>query len=103
MKKLFGSCIVVGPVSSGIFRFRYTPTAIAILALAWVASFSMVVVLGYHFPPLVTDRDQIRLEIENQELRVRNRNTEIGTAKIDRRLSRLEGQAQRIGHLLEAE
>jgi hypothetical protein len=103
MKNLIGSLIVVSPRSPRLFKFQFTKTAIAVLALACVISFCAVVAIGYSFPRLMSEGERRTLENENQELRVRNLNVEIRAEQVNDRLSRLEEQSKRITDLMQTD
>jgi Tfp pilus assembly protein PilO len=103
MNKLFGSLIILSPTSMNVVKFRFTPTAILILVLSCLLSFGLVVAIGYVFPPLVSNVDHLRLERENQELRVSNQNAAIGAAKLAATTDRMEEQTKRILDYIKSE
>ena len=103
MEKLLGRLIIVDSASTAIIKFRYTRTAVAILVASFLLSFCVVAILGFTFPPLVTDRDRQRLEMENEALRVQNLNMKFGMQKVTAGVSRIETQTQKIEDLMSTE
>ena len=103
MERLFGQLIIVSPDAPHLIKFRFTRTAITILVLSFVISFSAIVFIGYTFPPLVTDRDLHRLEVENQQLKVRNRNVQVKVQRLDAEVSTMEDQSRKIERLASTE
>jgi cell division protein FtsL len=94
--------ILVRPESPRILKFRFTKTAIVILLVSCLISFVGVVVMRHVVGPL-SMRDSIRLEQENQELKVKNLNIAAGAAKMETRVDQLEQQAQHILELVNTE
>ena len=103
MKKLFGSLIILSPSSSHILKFRFTPTAILILALTCFLSFGVVVAIGYSMPPIASESDYLRLERENMALKVSNKNAALGVSVLTDSTDRMEAQSQRVLELIEKE
>jgi len=102
MKKLFGSLIILSPVSTNVLKFRFTPTAILILVLSCFLSFGVVVALGYSMP-VVPESDHMRLEKENMELKISNKNAALGVSRLAETTDRMEEQTKRIKDLMETE
>ena len=94
--------ILVRPESPRILKFRFTKTAIVILLVSCLISFIGVVAMRHIVGPL-SMRDSLRLEHENQELKVMNLNIAAGTAKVETRVDELEQQAQHILELVNTE
>jgi len=103
MKKLFGSLIILSPTNGSIMKFRFTPTAILILLLSCFLSFGVVVAIGYSFPVPASESDQLRLEKENMELKISNKNSELGVSVLTATTDRMEAQSKRILDLIEKE
>ena len=99
----YGTLIVVSPTQPTLVKFRFTPKAFLCLGLVGLISFLAVVAIGHTFPSLVRDRDRARLADENLQLKVKNKNAQIGELQLQDRVSKLEQQTQRIQELLEAE
>jgi low affinity Fe/Cu permease len=98
-----GTLVVISPTSPRLFKFQFTWTAIAILALSCLISFFMVVALGYTFPPLVTDKQKQMMTEMNDALRVANRNAEVGAIMVGSRVERMEATSKEIEALIESE
>lgn len=103
MKKLFGNLIILSPASKHVMKFRFTPTAILILVLSCFLSFGVVVALGYSMPPLVPESDHMRLEKENMELKISNKNAALGVSRLAETTDRMEAQTKRIKDLMDTE
>ena len=99
MKTTSYSLVVVSPEGPRFHRFNVSRLVILIVA-AFLLSFAITVVLMTSFPPKhVSEADRTRLVAENQSLRVENKNTAIGVARLTNQLSEMEGKAQRISDL----
>jgi hypothetical protein len=104
MKKLFGNLIILSPTNGNIMKFRFTPTAIMILVLTCFLSFGAVVAIGYTVPPRVRPAsEQRRLEEENMELKISNKNAALGVSKLAETTDRMEAQSKRILDLIDTE
>jgi hypothetical protein len=86
-----------------MFKFRFTSKAIWLLAVSCLISFFAVLIIQYTLPRFVSTLDPVRLENENRELRVENRNTTIKADQMNDRLAQLEEQSKRISELMQTE
>jgi hypothetical protein len=101
MMNLFGSLIILSP-GSRIIKFRFTPRAFMVLGLCCAISFGTVVAIGYGYPR-ISEREQLRLERENQQLRISNKNLALGAAKVTEQTQRMEEQSKHIQDLMNTE
>ena len=99
----YGTLIVVSPTQPTLVKFRFTPKAFLSLALAGLISFLAAVAVGHTFPSLVRDHDRAQLANENLQLKVKNKNAQLGELQLQDRVSKIEQQTQRIQELLDAE
>ena len=100
---MLGNLIVLCPGSPKMFKFRFTSKAILLLAVSCLISFFAVLIIQYTLPRFVSTLDPVRLENENRELRVENRNTTIKADQMNDRLAQLEEQSKRISELMQTE
>ena len=100
---MLGNLIVLCPGSPKMFKFRFTSKAIWLLAISCLISFCAVLILQYTLPRFVSQLDPARLENENRELRVENRNTTIKAEQMSDRLVQLEERTKRISELMQTE
>jgi hypothetical protein len=100
---MLGNLIVLSPGSPKMLKFRFTSKALWLLAVSCLISFLTVLIIQYTLPRFVSKLDPARLENENRELRVENRNTSIKAEQMTDRLAQLEEQSKRITVLMEAE
>lgn len=99
MKTTSYSLVVVSPQGPRFHRFNVSRQVILIVA-AFLLSFAITVVLLTSFPPRhVTEAEHARLAAENQSLKIENKNTAIGVARLATQLSEMEGKAQQITDL----
>ena len=96
--------IVIPYGSSRIEKFRFTFKSVGILILAFIVSFlATVLFLLRHPQPHVNPADRVRLEAENQSLKVDNVNLYLKIHRLDAQLKQMEEQSKLVETLLETE
>jgi Tfp pilus assembly protein PilO len=100
MKANFCSFVVFGPGSPRVMKIHLSRRAIIILVMAFLLSFFAVVVMGYNFPPSISELNRGELENENLALKIEASNAVIGIQKLDAKLAELEEQSNRINDLV---
>jgi hypothetical protein len=95
--------IVITPESPGILKMRTTRAAAAVLFVAALTSLGIIFLLGYLLPTMVTDVAHRQLVVENERLKVANRNVRIQAARLTTELTELEQQTERIEELIAAD
>jgi len=96
--------IVIPYGSSRIEKFRFTFKSVGILILAFIVSFlATVLFLLMHPQPHVNPADRVRLEAENQSLKVDNVNLYLKIHRLDAQLKQMEEQSKVVETLMETE
>jgi hypothetical protein len=90
MKRSFGSLIILPPASARIHRLRYTRTVVRVLTLLGVAVLSAFFGVRHFTPPPVPDVERVRLERENQALKIEKRDLELQAKQLEFRVNKLE-------------
>jgi hypothetical protein len=90
MSRSCGHLIIISPGFRGPWETQLSQGTVAALGLAILAPFLFLAVMGYTFPPAVSDGDRSRLEVENNALRVENKNLGLKMQQLSSRLERLE-------------
>jgi hypothetical protein len=90
MRTSSGHLIVISPDTQRSWKTRFTRGTLYAMAVTFTASFSAVLLIGFTFPPLVSDVDRIRLERENQSLRVETRDVELKMKRLHATVDRIE-------------
>ncbi len=103
MTRRICTLIIVSPNAHGVYRVRISPTGIALLLLAGLISFLLVVEMGYNFPPTVNDLAYAQLSTENQKLKVQNKNLRLQSQKLSTKVAELLNLSERIDRLLAAD
>jgi hypothetical protein len=99
-KHSWGTLIVVSPESPRILKFRFTKTAILVLAITALAAFLTVVAVETAVGRL-SMRDPARLKRENQELKLTNLNIAASKAVVEPQVDEMQRQAEHILELLD--
>ena len=93
--------IVVCPESPRILKFRFTRTAVLVLALSGLVAFLSVVAFEHIGSPISMERERTRLKRENQELKLTNLNIATNKAAVEPQVDEMEQRAQHILQLLD--
>jgi len=86
-----------------LWRIQFSRIAIVLLILGFLASFGLVVFIGYTFPPLISDTRQSQLETENRALCVEIHNLSLRVKRLDAEVAGLEAAAGRITNHVNAD
>src|SRR5215510_13202626 len=100
MSERFCSLIVLGPSAPRTVKLHLSRGAIAILLIAFLISFLIVVVLGYTYPSHIDELRRAELEAENRALKVEASNAMLGIQRLDAKLSELEATSKRINEMV---
>jgi hypothetical protein len=93
--------IVIPYGSAGMQKFRFTFKAVMILILAFIVSFlATVLFLLMHPQPRVNPADRVRLEAENQLLKVDNVNLSLKIHRLDAQVKQMEEQSKLVETLM---
>jgi hypothetical protein len=98
--------IVIPPRSSGVEleQFHFSYKAVMILVAAFIVSFLMTVLFLLMYPhPRVNESERMRLEAENQILKVENNNLAFKIHRLDAAVKRAEEQSRVVETLMETE
>ena len=101
MSDRFCSLIIMGPGNPHSFKLHLSRGAVTTLIIAFLLSFLAVLWVGHSYPPTVNDLRRMKLEQENQQLRVEAANAALGIKKLDEKVTELEGLSNRINQLNE--
>jgi hypothetical protein len=102
MSRGSGHLIIISERARHIWQIQFTPRAIAMLVIAFLISFGIVVLVGYMYPPLISDVEHARMLAENRALRIETRNLTVKMQKLTGDVSRLEDISGRIQQHIEA-
>ena len=91
-----GHLIFIAPRVGQFWKTSFTRRTLLILALAFIASFLCVVLLGYTYPALVDEADRLRLETENQSLRIANKDLRFQVLRLNSRVETIEGMSNHV-------
>ena len=104
MKATAYSLIIVPPKTPRIRWIHIPRPALVILALAFLVSFLLSVLLCLTFAlPQKTETDRRRLQAENMILKVENTNAEFQARRLNEQLSRVEETSARITATLQSD
>ena len=102
MKATSGSFIVISTHSPVLEKIGMSFKAALILVAAFVIAFLMTVLLLLMFPGIrVNEPDRIRLAVENQTLRIENKDIAVSIRKLDTQMSHVEQHSQRVVALMQ--
>ena len=93
--------IVVSPESPRILKFRFTRTAILMLALSALAAFLTVVGVEMAIGPMSMERERTRLKHENQELKLTNLTIAASKAAVEPQVDEMQRRAEHILQILD--
>jgi Tfp pilus assembly protein PilO len=99
MHRRFCSLIVFGPRSPRLLKIHISRGSAAVLVIAFLVSLLAVVLMGYTFPPAVSDLHRKQLESENRALKLEASNAAAGIGRLDAKVSQLEEKSRRIREL----
>ena len=100
-KHSWGTLIVVSPESPRILKFRFTKTAILVLAITALAAFLTVIAVETAIGPMSVEHERTRLKRENQELKLTNLNIAASKAVVEPQVDEMQRRAEHILQLLD--
>ena len=104
MKTRFCDLIVIAPERPSVCKIRISSQALLIFLVAFVLSFCLAAAFTYMFPSeKLNELNRSRLQAENQELQIANKNLELRTEKLNFQLSTLEETSKHISDLLKTD
>ena len=104
MARKFYTCIIVPDASQQLHKLRIPVKGLYVLAVIGILSFFAAVGLGFNYLGMATRMAGYKdLEAENARLKVDTRQLKLSTSKLNRQISALEDEAERISKALETD
>ena len=103
MRTFLGHLIIISPGVSRAWKRRFSRRTILTILSCSILAVGLAAVLGVTFPDLVNEQDRTRLESENRELRVQNKDIHLKIGKLNSRLQEIEQMSNDVSTRLKAD